>query len=395
MEKLRLGVIGVGSVVREIYQHLYYHSEYSNLLDIVAVADPNERARDWFCDTYGIPPERRFTDYADMLTKVPLDAVQVNTPDHLHAAPTVAALEAGLDALVPKPTAATVKDAHAIIQAAQRTGRLLGIDFHKREDPRLKEAEARYQTGRYGQLQSTVWYMLDKLLVADPNGEDPFFASPDFAAKNTPVSFLTVHMCDALMKVVNLLPVEVRATGYSHKLPSLSPIAVNGFDVCDTEIRLANGALAHIVTGWHLPNTAHATTVQSGRLICSEGMIDLDLDRPGYHELHADGILEVNPLFRSFEKDGTVTGYGMSSPGRIYRKFLANRNGGLSDAVKEQMMTPIELGFHTTLVCEAAEKSLREGTRVAEGVMAGASIVLRELCVAELGEDLTAHYLPR
>ena len=47
-----------------------------------------------------------------------------------------------------------------------------------------------------------------------------------------------------------------------------------------------------------------------------EGMIDLGIDTPGYHELTSEGILERNPLFRNFEADGTVTGYGMSRPGR-------------------------------------------------------------------------------
>src|SRR4029077_11695969 len=149
-----------------------------------------------------------------------------------------------------KPTAATVKDAHAMIQAAKKAGRFLGIDFHKREDPRIKEAAARFQTGRYGTFQAAVFYMLDKLLVADPNHSPRFFASPDFAERNTPVSFLTVHMADALMKIVKLVPTQVRATGYAHKLPSLKPISVRGFDLVDTEILFANGALAHILTGW-------------------------------------------------------------------------------------------------------------------------------------------------
>ena len=127
MNKLRLGVVGVGSVVREIYQHLYFRSDYSGLLDVTAVADPNEQCRNWFCDTHHIPAERRFTDYRDMLAKVELDAVQVNTPDHIHAAPAIAALEAGLDVMVPKPTAATVKDAHAMIETARTTGRLMEI----------------------------------------------------------------------------------------------------------------------------------------------------------------------------------------------------------------------------------------------------------------------------
>ncbi len=392
MDKLRVGVIGVGSVVREIYQYLYFRSDFSHLLEIVAVADPNDEYRTWFCDTYGIPEKRRFRSHKDMLRSVELDVTQVNTPDHIHAGPTIDSLEAGLDVVVPKPTAATVKDTHAMIQTARRTGRLLGIDFHKREDPRLKEAEARYQSGRYGEFQVAVWYMLDKLMVADPNFKPMFFASPNYAEKNTPISFLTVHMCDALIKIVNLAPVEVRATGYSHKLPALSPIAVRGFDLVDTEIRFRNGACAHIITGWHLPNTAHATTVQSSRMICSEGMFDLGLDTPGYYELHADGLRQINPLFKNFEKDGTVTGYGISSPGRIYQKFLAARNGRLDAKIRETMMTAAELGFYTSLVLEGAERSLAHGRELAKGVTGGATVDLKDLLVTELGAAAAAEY---
>ena len=383
--KLRLGIIGTGAVVREIYQHLYFHSRYSDMLEVCAVADPNEQYRNWFSDLAGVPSSRRFTDYHDLLAKVKLDAVQVNTPDHLHCGPTVDALKAGLDVVVPKPTAATVKDAHAMIQAARKSGRFLGIDFHKREDPRIKEAEARFQNGRYGTFQTAVFYMLDKLVVVDPNHTPRFFASPNFAEKNTPVSFLTVHMADALLKIVNLIPVQVRATGYSQKLPSLKPIPVKGYDLVDTEILFESGAQAHIITGWALPNTAESITVQSSRIICSDGLIDLGLDTPGLREVHAEGILEVNPLFRNFEKDKTVTGYGISSPGRLYQQILALRNGKLSAAERTAASDPMILGFYTTLVLEGAEKSLAEGRKLPGGATLGQPVDLRQLAVRQLG----------
>jgi predicted dehydrogenase len=390
--KLRLGIIGAGAVVREIYQHLYFRSQFSNILDICAVADPNDQCRNWLGDLAGVPPARRFASFNDLLAGVPLDAVQINTPDHLHCGPAVAALNAGLDVVVPKPTAATVEDAHAMIQAARKSGRFLGIDFHKREDPRIKEAAARFQSGRYGAFQVGVFYMLDKILVADPNHSPRFFASPDFAAKNTPVSFLTVHMADALMNIVNLIPVQVRATGYAHKLPSLKPVPVNGYDLVDTEILFASGAVAHILTGWAVPNTAWSTTVQSSRIICSDGLMDLGLDTPGLREIHAEGISEVNPLFRNFEKDGSVTGYGISSPGKLYQQILALRNGRLSDADRQAASTPMALGFYTALVLEAAEKSLAEGRKPAPGVTLGASVNLRDLVVRQLGPAAAGEY---
>ena len=390
--KLRLGIIGAGSVVREIYQYLYFRSHYSDLLEICAVADPNEQYRNWFSDLAGVPPERRFARHQEMLAKVELDAVQVNTPDHLHCGPTVDALNAGLDVVVPKPTASTIKDAHAMIQTAKTTGRFLGIDFHKREDPRIKEAEARFQSGRYGTFQVAVFYMLDKLCVVDPNHKPAYFATPDYAEKNTPVSFLTVHMADALMKIINLVPVQVRATGFSQKLPSLKPISVKGYDLVDTEIRFDTGAVAHIFTGWALPNPAHSMTVQSSRLICSDGLIDLGLDTPGLREIHADGIFEVNPLFRNFEADKTVTGYGISSPGRLYEKILAMRNGKLSAASRKAAFGPVALGFYTTLVLEGAERSLANGEKLSSGVTIGPTVDLRELVAEQLGAEAAAEY---
>jgi len=381
--KLRLGVIGAGSVVREIYQYLYFQSRYSHILEICGVADPNEQCRDWLGDLAGLSPERRFADYEDLMEKVELDAVQVNTPDHFHCRPAVDALNNGLDVVVPKPTAATVKDTHSMIEAARKNGRFLGVDFHKREDPRFKEAQARFQSGRYGIFQAAVLYMLDKLAVADPNHSPRFFASPDFAEKNTPVSFLTVHMADALIHVVKLVPIQVRAMGYAHKLPTLKPIPVQGYDLVDTEILFENGAVVHILTGWALPNTAWSTTVQSARLICSEGLIDLNLDTPGLREIHSTALTEVNPLFRNFEADSTVTGYGISSPGKLYEQVLLHRNGKLSVEARDLALSPMALGLYTTLILEGAEKSLAEGAKL-EGATLGATVDLRQLAGQQL-----------
>jgi len=379
--KIRLGIIGAGAVVREIYQYLYFNSEYSHLLEICAVANPGEKNRNWFGALAKLPKNRRFADYKEMLTKVELDAVQINTPDHLHRAPTLDALSAGLDVLLPKPTAATVKDAHSMIQAAKKAGRYLGIDFHKREDPRIKEAEARYKSGRYGIFQTGVFYMIDKLLVSDPNHTPRFFATSDYAEENTPVSFLTVHMADAIMKITGLVPVEVRATGYSHKLPSLKPRAVKGYDLVDTEILFDSGAVAHVVTGWAIPNTAWSIAVQSGRLICSDGLLDLGLDMPGFREIHSSGVNEVNPLFRNFEKNGTVGGYGISNPGRLYQQMLAHQNG---QPVAKDMDTILP-DFYTAVISEAAEKSLASGKKIKTGVTRGVTIDVKKFVRSQIG----------
>jgi len=233
--------------------------------------------------------------------------------------------------------------------------------------------------------------MLDKLLVADPNHEPRFFASADFAEKNTPISFLTVHMVDAFVQIVREKPVRVRATAFAQKLPALAPTAVRGYDLCDTEIQFESGGVAHIVTGWHLPNTAHALTVQSSRIICTDGLVDLALDAAGCREIVAEGIRERNPLFCNFHADGLVTGYGMSHPGRLLQTIQRHRDGDLEDEEYARMMGALQLGYWATVVCAAAHQSLAEGTRSKRGVISGADVDITELLEGLLGEATHAY----
>ncbi len=389
---LRLGVIGTGSVVREIYQYLYFRSLYSGDIRIEAVCDTSPDALASFADAWKVPKARRFSSFAEMIRGVELDAVAVNTPDSLHREPTIQALQAGLDVILPKPTADKVADAHAMIQAVRSTGRFLGVDFHKREDPVTKEARARVRSGEYGTLQSSVWYMLDRLLVSDPNHEPRFFSSPDFAEKNSPVSFLTSHMADTFMYITGLRPLEVRAVGYRQKLPSLSPLPVRGYDTVDSSILFEGGALCHIITGWALPNTANSLTVQSARLLFREGMLELWQDRYGYHEVTAKGIDDRNILFRNFEESGLVSGFGMDSPGKIVQAISRFRSGRMSAEEREALLSPFALGFYTTLVCECALESLAQGTATETGVVLGTTVDARQLLSQRIGAAGDEYY---
>ena len=392
MDTLRLGVIGTGSVVREIYQHLYFRSNYSPSIRVEAICDPNQEMLSWFGDTWKIPASRRFSGYEEMLGAVELDAVAVNTPDSLHRKPTIAALEAGLDVLLPKPTADKVADAHAIIEAVRSSGRFLGVDFHKREDPVTKEARARYASGAYGRLQSTTMFMLDRLLVSDPNNDPRFFASADFAEKNTPVSFLTSHMADTFIHITHLRPLEVRAVGYKQKLPSLTPISVDGYDLVDTEILFEEGAVCHIISGWAIPNPANGLTVQTARFIFTDCMLDLWQEHYGYHEVTSQGIDDRNILFRNFEEKDLVSGFGMDCPGKIITNILRFRNGKIGAAESADHFSPFTLGLYTTLVCECAHESLAKGKDLGNGVVRGVPIDAVGLLGERIGGAAKQYY---
>ena len=64
-----------------------------------------------------------------LLADEELDAVWVATPPLLHRAPAVAAMERGLHVFLEKPIARSLDDAHAIAEAAERTGVVCAIGY--------------------------------------------------------------------------------------------------------------------------------------------------------------------------------------------------------------------------------------------------------------------------
>ncbi|MCF0233645.1 MAG: Gfo/Idh/MocA family oxidoreductase, partial [Thermoguttaceae bacterium] len=76
-------------------------------VDVVSLCDVDRDALDDAAKRVaarqnGAVPEK-FKDYREMLAKKDLDIVLVGTPDHWHALPMIAAVEAGADVYVQKP----------------------------------------------------------------------------------------------------------------------------------------------------------------------------------------------------------------------------------------------------------------------------------------------------
>ncbi len=103
--KLRVGFIGVGGIANA--RHLPWYADLPTV-EIAALCDLSEDALDQTADKYGIPEGNCYVNYHDMLARDDLDAIEVCTPNHLHAAPTIAALQAGKHVLGQKPMASNV-----------------------------------------------------------------------------------------------------------------------------------------------------------------------------------------------------------------------------------------------------------------------------------------------
>lgn len=139
MARLKVGVIGCGAIAQ--IQHLPHLRELDDQFLIGGVADLSRRLLDVVGEEYSVPPERRFVDYHDLLD-TDVDAVIV-CPSGSHAAPSIAAAQAGKHVLVEKPMCTTVAEAEAMADAAHRASVLLMVAYMKRHEPAYKFAQQR------------------------------------------------------------------------------------------------------------------------------------------------------------------------------------------------------------------------------------------------------------
>ena len=137
MTRLSIGVIGCGAIAQ--IQHLPHLRELSDDFEIGGLADLSPGLLEVVGAEYGVPRERRFLDYHD-LVRSPIDGVIV-CPSGSHAAPSIAAAEAGKHVLVEKPMCTTVREAEAMVEAAERAGVTLMVAYMKRHEPAYRFAQ--------------------------------------------------------------------------------------------------------------------------------------------------------------------------------------------------------------------------------------------------------------
>jgi predicted dehydrogenase len=96
---------------------------------------------------------RTYADYRTMLAEKDLDIVLIATPDHWHALPMIAAVEAGADVYVQKPISVDVVEGQAMVAAARKHGRVVQVGTQRRSTPHLVEARDRIvREGKLGKV---------------------------------------------------------------------------------------------------------------------------------------------------------------------------------------------------------------------------------------------------
>lgn len=156
---VRLAVIGCGAVARRLHLPAFRQSPDA---EVVAFASRSLSSAETAAAEYGsadrgggagapAPAARVFDDWRKVLD-CDIDAVDVCSPNVLHATQTIAAAQAGKHVLVEKPMACTVDEADAMIAAAEDAGIVLHVAHNMRYVPALAAARAEVQARAIGEL---------------------------------------------------------------------------------------------------------------------------------------------------------------------------------------------------------------------------------------------------
>lgn len=249
MTKLRVGFIGVGGIAQS--RHIPALMKLSDKVTIVGVSDVNEETAQRVASENHIP--NVYKDYRDMFADV--DAVTICTPNKFHAEITIAALEAGVHVLCEKPMAMTTAECEAMLEASEKSGKVLAIAYHYRF---MKETQAARRLILENEIGSPMVARVKALRRRKVPGWG-VFTNKDLQGGGSLIDY-GCHFLDLSMWLLGE-PAPIQVTGTTYNRLSKMPDQLNQwgsfnhetFEVDDhvtAYIKFENGASMLFETSW-------------------------------------------------------------------------------------------------------------------------------------------------
>ena len=154
MDKVRLGIIGMGNIGR--HHASYLLAGKVNRCELVAVCSTSPAKLQSF------KPLKIYDDAEKLIHSGEVDAVLIATPHYQHTSLGIAALEANLHVMVEKPISAHKADAERLIAAHKKHKKLVFAGmFQLRCEPRYLKIRKLIQDGELGDIARVNWIITD------------------------------------------------------------------------------------------------------------------------------------------------------------------------------------------------------------------------------------------
>lgn len=249
------------------------------------------------------------TPWLDILNDFPdLDILAVATPDHLHAAPILAALERGVHVITEKPMCLDATEADAILEASKKAGRLVGVDMHKRYDP------------DHLRIRDDISKRIGKPLYGRAVLEEPLDVSTNvfrkWAEKSDPFSYVGCHWTDLYVAYFKVKPVSLYAVGQKEKLKH--EYGMDAFDAVQVKVLFDNGMSIDFINNWITPDEFEAPVNQESQLFGTNGFVESDSQYRGLRYTAAKEGTQTRNVHMTRDirrEDGSLAyvGYGVDS----------------------------------------------------------------------------------
>jgi predicted dehydrogenase len=145
-EKINVAIVGLG--FGKEFIPIYQNHPHTNMYAIC------QRTREKLDEVGGqYKVSRRFENFDELIADPNVDAVHINSPIHLHAPQSIAALKAGKHVACTVPAATSVEDCRAIVNAANAAGKnymMMETAIYTREFLYVRELQ---NSGRLGRIQ--------------------------------------------------------------------------------------------------------------------------------------------------------------------------------------------------------------------------------------------------
>jgi predicted dehydrogenase len=145
-KKINVAIVGLG-FGKEFIPIYQCHPD----AEMYAICQRTREKLDEVGDQFGVA--RRCTSFEELIADPEVDAVHINSPIHLHAPQSIAALNAGKHVACTVPAATTIQECAAIVAAAAASGKnymMMETAIYTREFLFIREL---LETGRLGRIQ--------------------------------------------------------------------------------------------------------------------------------------------------------------------------------------------------------------------------------------------------